>query len=396
MELLIAGRAGPSFLLDAAVDNVLGRSTDALVVLPDRLASRMHAALRYDPATDTWHLRDLGSRNGTWLEGSRVTSAPVADGAVIRVGTSELVFRRVAPAERFRRPDDGDRIVRSGPVGQFQGVALKRSTAASDGVRWPLLLYQAGIRLLAARTIRDVIGTSLELAAEHSGAASFGWFRTDADRIEPVCVVPPGCGLMELVARDSVRRLIDDGQAVWLQTAADDGHATAVAHEIVCIPMTERQRGDAVLAAAAPVGSLREADFDFLVALASLASAACAGRADTGLHAGGDLLEDDASSLHTLPLDPLVEATEGTLSLTAAAAAELLAREPRASAADEQAGICVAGAKTLRLEDWQRVLVIEALRRAGGSVPNAAAELGISRATLYRKLEAYGVTRSSE
>ena len=208
--------------------------------------------------------------------------------------------------------------------------------------------------------------------------------------------MPPGCGLMELVARNSVRRLIDDGQAVWLQTAADDGHATAVAHEIVCIPMTQRQRGDAVLAAAAPVGSLREADFDFLVALASLASAACAGRADTGLHAGGDLLEDDASSLHTLPLDPLVETPEGTLSLTAAAAAELLAREPRGSAADEQAGICVAGAKTLRLEDWQRVLVIEALRRAGGSVPNAAAELGISRATLYRKLEAYGVTRSSE
>jgi Nif-specific regulatory protein len=40
------------------------------------------------------------------------------------------------------------------------------------------------------------------------------------------------------------------------------------------------------------------------------------------------------------------------------------------------------------------VLVIEALRRTGGSVPNAAAELGISRATLYRKLEQYGLARS--
>jgi transcriptional regulator of acetoin/glycerol metabolism len=28
-------------------------------------------------------------------------------------------------------------------------------------------------------------------------------------------------------------------------------------------------------------------------------------------------------------------------------------------------------------------------------VPNAAAELGISRATLYRKLELYGLTRES-
>lgn len=392
VELLIAGRAGPSFLLDAGIDNVLGRSADALVVLPDRLASRMHAALRYDGTSDTWQLRDLGSRNGTWLDGSRVTSAAVADGAVIRVGTSELVFRRVAPADHAGRSDDAGRIVRSGPVGQFQGVALRRSAAPHDGMRWPLLLYQAGIRLLAARTVRDVIGTSLELAAEHTGAASFGWFRSDADRLEPVCVVPPGCGLGALVARASIRRVIDDGQAVWLHTAADGGHTAAVAHEIVCIPMTERQRGDAVLAAAAPVGSLREADFDFLVALASLASAACAGRADTGRHAGGDLLEDDAS-LHTLPLDPLAEAPEGTLALTAEAA-ELLTRDPPAAAAGERAGICVAGATTLRLEDWQRVLVIEALRRAGGSVPNAATELGISRATLYRKLEAYGLTRS--
>ncbi len=393
VELLIAGRAGPSFLLDAGTDNVLGRSADALVVLPDRLASRMHAALRYDAGSDTWQLHDLGSRNGTWLDGNRVTSAAVADGAVIRVGTSELVFRRVAPADRAGWTDAAGRIVRSGPVGQFQGVALKRSAASNDGPRWPLLLYQAGIRMLAARTVRDVIGTSLELAAEHTGAASFGWFRTDADRLEPVCIVPPGCGLRELVTRDSVWRVIKDGQVVWLHTAADGGHPTATAHEIVCIPMTERQRGDVVLAAAAPAGSLRETDFDFLVALASLASAACAGRADTGRHAGGNFLEDDAS-LHTLPLDPLAEAPEGTLSLTAEAAAELLVRDPPTAAANERVGICVAGATTLRLEDWQRVLVIEALRRAGGSVPNAAVELGISRATLYRKLEAYGLTRS--
>jgi transcriptional regulator of acetoin/glycerol metabolism len=29
-------------------------------------------------------------------------------------------------------------------------------------------------------------------------------------------------------------------------------------------------------------------------------------------------------------------------------------------------------------------------------VPNAANELGISRATLYRKLEAFGLTRAAE
>lgn len=398
VELVIAGRSGPAFLLDREIENVLGRSPDALVVLPDRLASRAHAALRYDQAADAWELRDLGSRNGTWLDGSRITTAAVKDGAVIRVGTSELVFHLVAPASAAARPAfDGVRVVRCGPVGQFEGVALKRSTGAADGMRWPLLLYQAGVRLLAARSVRDVIGTSLELAAEHCGAASFGWFRTTADRLEPVCVVPPGCGLMELVANEPVRRAIDDGQAVWLHASAEGAQPRAAAHEIVCIPITERHRGDAVLAAAAPVGSLRDTDFDFLVALASLASAACGGRVDSALLAGGDVLDDDGSSLHTVPLDPLHHTPEGTLSLSAEAAAELLSREPRSpEEGGSTLGRCVAGAATLRLDDWQRALVIEALRRVGGSVPNAAAELGVSRATLYRKLEAFGLTRGGQ
>lgn len=388
VELLIAGRSGPSFLLDRAADNMLGRSTEALVVLPDRLASRLHAALRYDAAADEWQLRDLASRNGTWLDGVRITSAAVGDGSVIRVGTSELVFRLVAAAEGPPRSADGLQIVRSGPVGQLEGQALKRSAATHDGVRWPLLLYQAGIRLLSARGIRDVIGTTLELAAEHSGAASFGWFHHASDRFEPVCVVPPGCGLLELLTHDPVRRLIDKGQAVWFQASFSDVPATTAWHEIACIPLLERQRGEAVLAAAAPAGVLRDADFDFLVALASLASAACAGRLEADQVAAEVL--DDGSSLHTVPLD----APERTLALTAEAAAELLASEPRSPAAEELAGFRVGEAGSLKLADWQRALVIEALRRSGGSVPNAAAELGISRATLYRKLEAYGLTRA--
>jgi len=48
---------------------------------------------------------------------------------------------------------------------------------------------------------------------------------------------------------------------------------------------------------------------------------------------------------------------------------------------------------TLLLEDWERRLVTEALKRSGGNVPEAARLLGIGRATLYRKIEQYGVAR---
>jgi Nif-specific regulatory protein len=48
---------------------------------------------------------------------------------------------------------------------------------------------------------------------------------------------------------------------------------------------------------------------------------------------------------------------------------------------------------TLRLDEWERKLIVEALDRARGSVPEAAKLLGIGRATLYRKLEEYRINR---
>ena len=48
---------------------------------------------------------------------------------------------------------------------------------------------------------------------------------------------------------------------------------------------------------------------------------------------------------------------------------------------------------TLRIDHWERKLIIDALKRTSNSVPKAAELLGISRATLYRKIEEYGVER---
>ena len=49
--------------------------------------------------------------------------------------------------------------------------------------------------------------------------------------------------------------------------------------------------------------------------------------------------------------------------------------------------------ETLRIEDWERKLIREALKRTGDSIPEACKLLGISRATLYRKIEEYGIAR---
>jgi DNA-binding NtrC family response regulator len=48
----------------------------------------------------------------------------------------------------------------------------------------------------------------------------------------------------------------------------------------------------------------------------------------------------------------------------------------------------------LNLEEWERRLILAALRRSSGKVPEAAQLLGLSRASLYRKIEEYGIPRS--
>ncbi|MDB4778371.1 sigma 54-interacting transcriptional regulator [bacterium] len=50
--------------------------------------------------------------------------------------------------------------------------------------------------------------------------------------------------------------------------------------------------------------------------------------------------------------------------------------------------------ETLQIDHWERKLILEALKRTANSVPKAAKLLGISRATLYRKIEEYGIQRN--
>ena len=49
--------------------------------------------------------------------------------------------------------------------------------------------------------------------------------------------------------------------------------------------------------------------------------------------------------------------------------------------------------ESLRLDDWEKKLIREALLRTRDNVPEAAKLLGIGRATLYRRLEQYGIER---
>jgi hypothetical protein len=82
---------------------VIGRGDEADWVILDGDLSREHAAVKrsWDGVT----IRDLGSKNGTRVDGKRIEEATLHDGARIELGTVVLEFRD--PAERHLRGGTG-------------------------------------------------------------------------------------------------------------------------------------------------------------------------------------------------------------------------------------------------------------------------------------------------
>jgi DNA-binding winged helix-turn-helix (wHTH) protein len=74
-------------------ENILGRERDAVAWIDVYSVSRQHA--RIFVSGDGATLEDLGSKNGTFLRGDRVSgAAAIEDGDEIRIGTAVMTLRR--------------------------------------------------------------------------------------------------------------------------------------------------------------------------------------------------------------------------------------------------------------------------------------------------------------
>ena len=74
----------------------IGRSEDNQLRLLDPGVSRRHVLVMATPGGYT--IRDLGSQNGTYVNGTRVDESPLTDGDRITIGEINLVFRGAAAA----------------------------------------------------------------------------------------------------------------------------------------------------------------------------------------------------------------------------------------------------------------------------------------------------------
>jgi len=76
--------------VDLVAEVVVGRAPPADVVIRDALVSRRHC--RVVLLDGAWHVEDLGSANGTCINGRRVERAVLRDGDRIGVGFAALEF----------------------------------------------------------------------------------------------------------------------------------------------------------------------------------------------------------------------------------------------------------------------------------------------------------------
>ena len=68
----------------------IGRDTGNQIQIHDTEVSRRHAELRR--SDKTYILADLGSSNGTYINGQRITTQPLATGDQLQVGGTQLLY----------------------------------------------------------------------------------------------------------------------------------------------------------------------------------------------------------------------------------------------------------------------------------------------------------------
>ena len=155
---------------------ILGRAPDCQVVLKDFGISRQHAKLIADPGGV--RIMDLGSKNGTKINGNLVTQAPLREGDKFSLGSLEILFGKTAEAKVAFDDEPieaSGTIVRSvGDLSKLLAVESKpkpgqSASAASEIARANQILKvltRVAETLVASRPVEEVLQQVMDIVFE--------------------------------------------------------------------------------------------------------------------------------------------------------------------------------------------------------------------------------------
>lgn len=242
--LVVVGGAqkGAHFPLDPAQPSRLGRDTECEIVLADPVCSRVHAELWQD--SQGWWMRDLDSRNGTYVDDQRIERVRLVHGSQVRMGTTELVFHAteqpltspwetgMSGTQALEREDAID-------AGQLDSAFI--ASAHASEVDPQQLLYRLSLRLLGAVRPEQVIHAVLELLHHqtHARQTAFYWLHEEG-RLRVRFMLPERCA-----AHVAVQRLAEyaarQGRAYWSARHAEL-YSPPPDQEVIAIPLVYHTR----------------------------------------------------------------------------------------------------------------------------------------------------------
>lgn len=94
LTIIKGPQSGNTFVLEGS-ETTIGRDPKNSIFLNDMTVSRVHAKIAYSHGMAA--LTDMGSLNGTWVDGAIVNSAPLHDGSSIQIGTFTMIYHETAP-----------------------------------------------------------------------------------------------------------------------------------------------------------------------------------------------------------------------------------------------------------------------------------------------------------
>lgn len=285
-----AGRA-----LNFAESVVIGRSGLADLEIDDASVSRRHAQVMKEAPRDPWQVRDLGSANGTFLNGRRITGAmALADGDELRLGSVLLEFASRIVGSRSdttvaHRSIDAD----SGLSQVLERVDAQRAErdarAGGAGNPWLLLgdsLTRIGSMLFDERAVLTFAVEELVKLLPHAERAFMMLWDDDLQRFVPSAAKTRAGSVDTVVASHTLLREVLTRKEAVLLANVDSQEKYAASKSMlglqmrtaICAPIVFQQQMLGVLQADSTSMSrpFTRGDLGLVLALASQVAMAIA------------------------------------------------------------------------------------------------------------------------
>jgi serine phosphatase RsbU (regulator of sigma subunit)/pSer/pThr/pTyr-binding forkhead associated (FHA) protein len=215
---------------------VIGRSSRCDLAVSDRCLSRQH--VRLSQANEGWQIEDMGSRNGTRLNGEMISGpTPIAEGDVIDASMSRITFGPKEGASRvpITTFDDSRSIFRA--ASEIISESKREFTRTTDSGTEDLqqaadqlkVLYDIHHALDEATTAEDLLDHVLERVFVHLQPQHGAIFLKDNGKLVRASSLSKVSGEDEFPESTSLAaEVIDKGMAAVVHdTSTDDRFAAA-------------------------------------------------------------------------------------------------------------------------------------------------------------------------